>query len=561
VSLNSHGVQVDYDVVIVGGGHGGLYALYHLRGLGLRCRIYEAGGGVGGTWYWNRYPGARCDVESVEYCCGFSEELQQEWEWTERYAGQAEILRYLDHVADRFELRPDIQLNTQVRAAVFDEAAGHWVITTHTGEVVRARYCVMAIGFLSASHLPDIPQLRNFTGGLYHTGSWPHEGVDFAGRRVGIIGTGASGVQAIPRIAAEAEQLFVFQRSPNWVVPLQNCPMPPEYLRWVKEHYAEIRQREWALDIGGFTLCDFQMAEPNTKSAFEVSPEERREEYEFRWRAGGLHYYFSYVDLLFDEEANKTLGEFFETKIRAIVKNPDVADALVPRDHLILTKRLCGGTGYYEAFNRDNVTLVNIRETPIKEATPDGLHLANGDQYPLDIIVCATGWDAATGPYVRMDIRGREGRSLKDHWSRGCQTYLGLMSHGFPNMFILDGPQSPSAFYLPPLLIQHQAQWIGEVLEHLTAPAATIEPSAEAEAKWGAHVQDVANQTLMVRTNGPFMGANIPGKPREFLYYLGGFTEYRRHCQLAVDSGYAEFDIGPAKGRSTSAAEIVNAPA
>jgi cyclohexanone monooxygenase len=304
--VNSVGAQVDYDVVIVGAGFGGLYGLYHLREMGLRCRLYEAGGGVGGTWYWNRYPGARCDIESLEYSYSFSAELQQEWEWTERYAGQAEFQRYLDHVADRFHLRSDVQLNTRIRSAAFEERQACWVITTGDGEKVRARFCVMAIGFLSAKNLPDIPGLSDFAGSTYHTGSWPHDGVDLSGKRVGIIGTGASGVQAIPIIAAGVEQLFVFQRSPHWVVTLQNCPMPAEYMRYVKKNYAEIRQRESALAIGGFALCDFTMAQPNTKSAFEVSLEERLKEYEFRWQAGGLQFYFSYVDLLFDEKANKT---------------------------------------------------------------------------------------------------------------------------------------------------------------------------------------------------------------------------------------------------------------
>jgi cyclohexanone monooxygenase len=548
MSVNDQGAPPDYDVVIVGAGFGGLYALHHLRGLGLRCRLYEGGGGVGGTWYWNRYPGARCDVEVVEYSYGFDEELQQEWEWSERYAGQAEIQRYLDHVADRFDLRRNIQFETTVRGAVFDEASGQWVLTTAAGDRVRARYCVMGVGFLSARYLPDIPGLQDFGGELYHTGAWPHDGVDFEGKRVGMIGAGASGIQAIPIIAAEAEQLFVFQRSPHWAVPLRNTPMPADYSQWVKQNYAEIRRREWEMDLGGFMLCDLTFGEPNTKSALEVTAEERREEYEFRWRVGGLHYYFSFADLAVDEAANRTLCDFVEDKIRSIVKDPETAVALVP-EHLILTKRLCGENGYYEAFNRDNVTLVNARKSPIVEATGTGLRLADGQEHPLDMIVCATGWDSATGPFVRMDIRGREGRVLADHWSDGCRTHLGMMCHGFPNMFILDGPQTPSAFYSPPLLIQQQVPWVGDVVGHLAATGnATIEPAADAEHEWVAQVQEIANQLLIVRTNSQYMGANIPGKPRECLYYLGGFTEYRRRCQAAVDGGFDEFVVGAAGG-------------
>ena len=537
MSVNGYRAPIDYDVVIVGAGFGGLYALHHLRNLGLRCRLYEAGDGVGGTWYWNRYPGARCDVEVLEYSYSFSEELQQEWEWSERYAGQAEILRYLEHVADRFDLRRDIQFKATVQSLVFDDAVSQWVLGTADGETVRAQYCVMALGFLSAKYLPDIPGLEHFTGEVYHTGSWPEQ-VDFAGKRVGIIGTGATGIQVIPVIAAEAEHLFVFQRTPHWAIPLRNGPMPPDYMRWVKENYSEIRRREREMDLVGVTLCNSTFAEPNTKSALEVSPEERDQEYEFRWQVGGLHYYFSYPDLLVDETANKTLGEFIAQKIRSIVKDPDTAETLIP-DHLILTKRLCGENGYYEAFNRSNVTLVNVRKSAIGEGTAEGLRLVNGDEYPVDIIVCATGWDSATGPFTRMDIRGRDGLALRDHWAKGCRTHLGMMSHGFPNMFILDGPQSPSAFYSPPMLVQQQTDWIGEVIERLSAAGAdTIEPTERAEDEWGGQVRDSGGQLLMVRENSQYMGANIPGKPRELLYYLGGYTEYRRRWEAAV----ADFD-------------------
>jgi cyclohexanone monooxygenase len=543
----------DYDVVIVGAGFGGLYALHHLRELGLRCRLYEAGGGVGGTWYWNRYPGARCDIETAEYSYSFSEELQQEWEWSERYAAQPEIMRYLNHVADRFDLRRDIQFDATVRSAVFDEASARWELRTAAGEGVRTRFCVLALGFLSAGYLPDIPGLRDFGGELYHTGSWPHEDVGFAGKRVGIIGAGASGIQAIPVIAAEADHLFVFQRSPHWAVPLRNSPMTPDYSRWVKENYAEIRRREWELDLGGFTLCDRNFGEPNMRSALEVTAEERSEDYEFRWRAGGLHCYFSFADLAVDEAANRTLCDFFEDKIRSIVKDPETADALVP-DHPIMTKRLCGENGYYEAFNRDNVTLVNVRKSAITEVTATGVRLAGGEEYPLDMIVCATGWDAGTGPYVRMDIRGRGGLPLADHWSQGCRTHLGLMCCGFPDMFILDGPQTPSAFYSPPLLIQQQVDWIGQVIGHLTASGdSTIEPAPDAEREWGEQVQAVANQLLIVGTDSQYMGANIPGKPRECLYYLGGFTDYRRRCQAAVDDGFGEFVVGAGGGSAGGA--------
>ncbi|MEK6443930.1 flavin-containing monooxygenase [Pseudonocardia sp. T1-2H] len=542
-TISDDGSNVDFDVVVVGAGFGGLYALHHLRGLGLRCRLFEAGGGVGGTWYWNRYPGARVDIESLEYSYGFSEELQQEWDWTERYAGQAEVLRYLNHVADRFDLRRDIQFDTHITSAEFDETTDTWVVAAAGGESVRATYCVMAVGILSARNLPDIAGLDTFAGELYHSGSWPHDHVDLAGRRVGLIGTGASGVQMIPIIAQQADELFVFQRSPHWCVPLQNVPMPPDYLKSIKDNYPELRRRE--LDaFGGYTLVDFEIAAPNTQRALDVSDEERQKEYEYRWKSGGLSYYTSYTDLLFEEEANKTLRDFFEAKIRSIVKDQDVATALVPTDHPILTKRLCGENGYYEAFNRDDVTLVNVRESAIEECTSTGLRLADGTEYPLDVIICATGYDAATGPLVRMDIRGRQGRTLKDHWAAGARTHLGMMSNGFPNLFILDGPQSVAAFFQPVLLVEYQSHWVGRTIQHLAGiGASAIEPTAEAETAWTEHVNAVADQTLMPKANSWYMAANIPGKPRESLYYLGGFVEYRRRCDLAVDEGYDEFDL------------------
>src|SRR5581483_8526325 len=496
--ISGNGAQADYDVVIVGAGFGGLYALHHLRGLGLACRVYEAGGGVGGTWYWNRYPGARCDIESVEYSLSFSPELQDEWDWSERYAAQPEILRYLNHVADRFDLRRDIQLDTVARSVVFDETDEQWVITTGStagggpDETVRATYCVLAVGFLSAKHLPDIPGIRDFAGELHHTGAWPHDGLDVAGKRVGVIGTGASGIQAIPLLAKQAEQLVVFQRSATWAIPLQNSPITPEYRQYVKANYPEIRERERSSELGGFILRDLKMAVPNGNAALDATPEERLEEYEYRWRVGGLHFYHSYVDIAYDERANRTACEFFESKIRSIVEDPEVAERLIPKDLPLLTKRLCGETGYYEAYNRSNVELVDISATPIETITRDGIRLADGAEYQLDVVVCATGYDAGTGPLVRMDVRGRDGRTLKEHWAQGCRTQVGMMSHGFPNMFILDGPQSPSAFYSPPLLVEYQAGWIGRVIQGLAAAGGVgVEVTAEEETSWGAHVQEL----------------------------------------------------------------------
>jgi cyclohexanone monooxygenase len=543
MSRTSEEKSTDYDVVIVGAGFAGLYALHHFRELGLRCLLYEAGGGVGGTWYWNRYPGARVDVESLEYSYSFSHELQQEWTWTERYAGQPEVLQYLNHVADRFQLRDAIQFDTQVTAAIFDEDHRCWRISTNTQNEVSARYCVMAVGLLSARNLPPIPGLHDFDGELYHSGSWPHQPVNLAERRVGIIGTGASGVQMTPIIAREAAELFVFQRSPHWCVPLRNGPMPEEYNCRIKENYDQLRRAEFD-SWGGFTLVDFQIAGQNTNKALEASSEEREVEYEYRWKSGGLCFYTSYSDLLFEEQANQTLQTFFENKIRQVVRDQDTATTLVPTDHPILTKRLCGETGYYDAFNRDNVTLVDVKTEPIVECTATGLRLANGDDYPLDVIICATGYDAATGPLVRMDIRGRGGRTLKEHWSNGVRTHLGIMSNGFPNLFLLDGPHSPAAFFQPVLLVEYQSKWVGRLIQHLESDGTSgIEPTPEVEDAWARHVNDVANQTLIPQANSWYMGANIPGKHREALFYLGGIGEYMQWCEEAISDSERQFAV------------------
>jgi cyclohexanone monooxygenase len=552
--------RADYDVVVVGAGFSGLYTVLHLRGLGLRVCGFESGSDVGGTWYWNCYPGARVDIESLEYSYSFSEDLQQAWNWSERYASQAEVLRYLNHVADKFELRKNYRFNTHVSSAHYEEDSATWTITTTSGEIVRTTFCAMSVGLLSARHLPDIPGRDTFSGELYHTGSWPRDGVQFGGRRVGIIGTGASGVQMTPIIAREAEHLTVFQRSPHWCVPLQNVPMPPHYIADIKASYAELRARELEA-FGGYTLVDFQIAAPNTLTAAEVSPEERQREYEYRWNSGGLSYYTSYTDLLFDDAANETLRDFFATKIRGIVDDPGVAATLVPTDHPILTKRLCGESGYYEAFNRPNVSLVDVRRDPIAAVTPTGVRLGSGKEYALDVIACATGYDAATGPLVRFDIRGRGGRSLEEHWSRGVLTHVGLMSHGFPNLFIVNGPQSVAAFFQPVLLAEYQADWIGRAIEMLSEMnAEVIEPTPDAETSWAAHVNDVAAQTLMPKANSWYMGANIAGKPRESLYYLGGFPEYRRRCELALGGDAAEFVLTdkPNVGAQDIAAGLVN---
>ena len=453
----------ELDAVIVGAGFAGLYALHRLRGLGFSARVFEAGKGVGGTWYWNRYPGARCDVESMDYSYSFSDDLQQEWQWTERYASQPEILTYINHVADRFDLRRDIQLETRVTTAVFDETRNRWEVRTDRGDHVSARYCIMATGCLSDAQVPDFTGLETFAGRWYHTGKWPHEGVDFTGQRVGVIGTGSSAIQSIPIIARQAAHLFVFQRTPNFSVPARNVPMAPEYqARW-KASYAEHR-REARESRVGFVV------ERNDTSALEVPDEVRRREYEQRWNRGGLGFNATFVDLLTSQEANDTAAEFFREKIRGLVRDPALAELLTPRDYPLGTKRLCVDTSYYETFNRDNVTLVDVRRAPIEVITPEGLRTRER-AYALDSLVFATGFDAMTGALLNIDIRGRGGLRLQEKWAEGPRTYLGLSIAGFPNLFAITGPGSPSVLSNMIVSIEQHVDWIADCLAYLRARA------------------------------------------------------------------------------------------
>ncbi|HTO10697.1 MAG TPA: NAD(P)/FAD-dependent oxidoreductase [Candidatus Binatia bacterium] len=524
------------DAVVVGAGFAGLYMLHRLRGLGLTARVFEAGDGIGGTWYWNRYPGARCDVESMDYSYSFSDALQQEWQWTERYASQPEILTYINHVADRFDLRRDIQCGTRVTRAVFDEAAGRWTVETDRGDRVSARFCIMATGCLSSAQVPAFPGLEGFQGRWYHTGHWPHEGVDFTGQRVGVIGTGSSAIQSIPIIAAQAAHLTVFQRTPNYSIPAHNAPLDRDFERRVKAGYAEYRRQARESRVG------FVM-ERNDASALAVSPEAREGEYEKRWTRGGLGFSATFADLLTSQEANDTAAEFFRAKIRAIVRDPAVADLLTPRDYPLGTKRLCVDTDYYATFNRDNVTLVDLRAAPIEAITPHGLRTRERE-YTLDSLVFAIGFDAMTGALLGMDIRGRGGRTLRERWAAGPRTYLGLTVSGFPNLFMITGPGSPSVLSNMIVSIEQHVDWITGCLTHLREHGqATIEATADAEETWVAHVNEVGNLTLYPRANSWYMGANVPGKPRIFMPYIGGVGTYRQVCDDVAAKGYAGFTL------------------
>jgi cyclohexanone monooxygenase len=529
---------VDFDVIVIGAGISGLYMLYRIRELGLSARVFERGSGVGGTWFWNRYPGARCDVESLDYSYSFSPELEQEWEWTERYPTQAEILRYLNHVADRFNLRPDIQLNTTIAEARYAEDANRWTVTTADGEAFTARYCIMAVGCLSSVNEPDFEGLDRFQGHWYQTSRWPHEGVDFHGQRVGCIGTGSSGIQAIPQIARQAEHLFVFQRTPNFSIPARNVPLDPETQRQVKATYPARRQKA-RLSRAGLAL------DPPTRGALEDAPDERERVFEAGWRRGGPgSVNGTYNDLLTSMDANHTVAEFMRGKIREIVHDPAVAERLMPLDHPFGTKRVCIDIDYYETYNRDNVTLVDVRREPIEGITPTGIR-TRATEYALDSLVFAIGFDAMTGPLFEIDIRGRGGEVLKQKWGAGPRTYLGLATAGFPNLFFITGPGSPSVLSNMLVSIEQHVEWIAACLRYLgDRGAAYIEAELGAEDAWVAHVNEVAHRTLYPRANSWYMGANIPGKPRIFMPYVGGVGAYRRKCDEVAGEGYTGFVCG-----------------
>ena len=538
----------DFDAVIVGAGLAGLYMLHRLRGLGLSARVCEAGNDIGGTWHWNRYPGARCDIESIDYSYSFSDELQQEWTWTERYATQPEILRYIQHVADRFDLRRDIQLGTRVTAAVFDDTTNRWIIQTDSGDCMSATYCVMATGCLSAAQTPRIAGLDAFEGRWRHTGCWPHAGVDFTGQRVGVIGTGSSGIQSIPLIAQQAARLFVFQRTPNFSVPARNAPLTPHDMRRVKANYTEHR-RAARESRSGFVVPAGANA---TQPALEVTAEDRQREYEARWARGGLGLTAAFADLLTNQDANETAAEFVRAQIRAIVHDEAVAEALSPRDYAIGTKRLCVDTGYYATFNRDNVTLVDIRNAPIETLTTTGLRTRDA-VYDLDSIVFATGFDAMTGALFNIDIRGSAGRALKQKWAEGPRSYLGLAVAGFPNLFLITGPGSPSVLSNMLVSIEQHVEWIADCIAYLRGHELdSIEATPAAEDAWVAHVNDLADATLYPSANSWYVGSNVLGKPRVFMPYVGGVGVYRRRCDDIAAGGYTGFALRAC--RPTSAA-------
>ncbi len=543
----------EFDAVVVGAGFAGLYQLYKLRELGLSVQVVEAADDVGGTWYWNRYPGARCDVASIEYSYSFDHDLEQDWTWTEVMAGQPEILTYANHVADRFDLRKHIQFGTRVVTATFDEDANRWAVETDAGDTYSAKYCIMATGCLSMPNTPDIPGQDDFAGAVAHTGQWPQEGVELAGKRVGIIGTGSSGVQAIPEIAKVADRLYVFQRTPVFTFPAGNAPLKPEFIEEVKSRYDEIRELErkslvgitgWtgragtnALGSGGLSM-DEMMKMPKL---IDATAEERLE----ALRKYGFGIFGRYSDIRMDIEANTLAVELYNIKIHDLVDNEATARGLEPHGYPIGCKRQVIDTDYYAAFNRNNVTLVDLRETPIEKITAAGISTAE-DDYELDVLIYATGFDAMTGAINAITFTGRNGETLRDKWQYGPRSYLGLQVTGFPNLFTITGPGSPSVLSNMMVSIEQHVEWITDCVAHMEEHGiATIEPEHEAEERWIEHVYDVAKNTIMTAEscNSWYLGANIPGKPRIFMPYIGGVGPYRAKCAEIAANGYEGFAL------------------
>ena len=530
----------DFDAVVIGAGFAGLGMLRKLREEhGMSVQVYETGDGVGGTWYWNRYPGSRCDSESYMYCFSFSKEMLQDWNWSGKYPEQPEILSYLNHVADRFDLRRNIQFNTRVTSARFLEDANLWEVETDQGDRVTSQFLITGIGCISSGNVPDIKGLDSFQGEQYHTGSWPHEEVDFAGKRVAVIGTGSSGIQSIPVIARQAEHLTVFQRTPQYTIPARHGTIDRKFLeKTVKPNYDDLMERaRWS--TGGFPM------DRDERSALEISAAERLEIYEASWAEGGIRFLStSFKDVSTDRRANDTMAEFIRKKIREMVQDPETAEKLMPTDHPFGSKRPLIDTDYFETYNRENVELVDIRHSPIQEITPRGIR-TDDQEFEFDMIVFATGFDAMTGTFFKMDIRGRDGLPLKEKWSEGPKTYLGLQTAGFPNMFMITGPGSPSVLSNMPVSIEQHIDWIADLLQHMREhDIKSVEAEADAEKAWVVHVNEVAEPTMFMQANSWYLGANIPGKPRVFMPYAGGVGTYRKKCNEVADNGYEGFILG-----------------
>ncbi|WP_029888999.1 flavin-containing monooxygenase [Polycyclovorans algicola] len=527
------------DAVVIGAGIAGLYGLYRLREQGLNVRCFEAGNSVGGTWYWNRYPGARVDSASHVYQYWFSESLAKKWRWSERFPAQAETERYLNFVADECDLRKDIRFGTRIESAHFDAATQRWTVKTDSGETVNTQFILASTGGLSAPLVPPFPGHEKFKGQIFHTGRWPKDGVDFSGKRVGVIGTGATGIQVIQTIASQVEHLTVFQRTANWSIPMRNPKLTDADRKVFDDSFHEMRQKVQRT-FAGFEF-DFQDG-----TFAELPPDKRHEAMEALWNDGSLAFWVgSFIDVFFETEVAHEFSKFAEARIRARIKDPKVADLLVPRDHEFGTRRVPLETGYYEAYNRDNVALVDVKGNKITEITETGLKLADGTEYPLDILIMATGFDAGTGSLTRIDIRGRDGISLKQQWGQEIRTMMGLQVHGYPNLFTTMAPFAPAAaFCNVPTCLQQQIDWINECIKYVRDKGGqTIEATAEAEEQWLQHHDEVSKPTLVANTDSWYTCANVEGKPRRMLSYLGGVNAYRETCETVKAKGYEGFEI------------------
>ncbi|MEY2926616.1 MAG: hypothetical protein RL367_1093 [Pseudomonadota bacterium] len=534
-TLTERTIPAVVDVVVIGAGFAGLYAHHKFRELGLTAVGFEAAPQVGGTWFWNCYPGARCDVESLDYAYSFSHALLDQWRWSERFATQPEILRYINHVADRFDLRRDIAFDTRVNAATFDDAANQWVVRTDHGDTVRCRYLLVAVGGLSVPKQPEIDGLENFTGRWVQTGAWPHEPVDVAGKRVAVIGTGSSGIQCIPVLAALAAQLTVFQRTATYSIPASNGPVNAEYEAQIRADYAGHYQQALLTRGGVPPRINTGLA------AMEVSAEVRRAKYEQAWKFGAFSIQSVFRDTLTNLEANAAVAAFVNEKVRAVINDPALADKLVPNRNPFGTKRLCLDTNYFQTYNRDNVELVDLRETPIERITPAGIQ-TTAREYPLDLIVFATGFDAVTGPLFALGITGTGGIALKDAWKDGPQSYLGLLIAGFPNLFTVNGPSSVSVLANMVRTIEHHIDLIIGCITTMEKNGFTrVDADEAAQIAWAHEVAEVAETTLFTKANSWYLGANVPGKPRVFMLYAGGLDTYVRRCDGIVSSGYTGF--------------------
>jgi cation diffusion facilitator CzcD-associated flavoprotein CzcO len=516
---------------LIGMGFGGMYALHRLRGMGLAVKAIEAGDGVGGTWYWNRYPGARCDVMSIDYCYSFSNEIMQEWTWSEQFAAQPEILRYANWVADKLDLKKDTYFETRAASVAYDDDRKLWRVETEKGAVFEATYVVMATGPLSQPKDLDIPGAASFQGKIYQAQRWPHHEVPLAGKRIGVIGTGSSGIQIVPVVAEVASHLHVFQRTPSFSLPMRNRKLEPEYVAQIKAHYPHLRAIARTTPNGGLRPV-------STRPLFSVPEAERRKIMDDAWNTSGHYVLGMFGDTLISQAANDVVADYVRGKISEVVKDPETAEKLKPRGYPILARRPCLDTGYYETFNRDNVTLVDCLNDPIEEITPTGIRTKTQD-IPLDVIIAANGYDALTGAMLAIDVKGREGRSLREKWAGGARSYLGLLMEGFPNLFIVAGANGPSALANFLILNEQNVDWACDCITYMRNNGlATVEATREAEDAWIEHIAEIASNSLMPKANTWYTGANVAGKPRGFPIYAGGLGRYAEHCRRVVERGY-----------------------